>query len=290
MIFKELGKTGLKVSEIGLGTEYLFSESKETTVDVISYAIKCKVNYLDILFTVKNYLEKLAVAIKGHRNQLIITGHIGTKDNNGRFQKTRNLEECKLEFLKLLDILDIDYVDILNIQFVTQKDLPQIYNSGGLLELATSLQEEGKAKYIGMSTHNISIAIQSANSGKFDTIMFPINIINHYLEGREELLVTCLKKEIGLIAIKPFARGKLLMRNRTVYFAKYQTGGLSLKKKVPRDLTSSECINYVNSLKGVSVVLGGVKSVDELRENLKYSNLQEGEQDFSSLIKVFKIQ
>ena len=290
MIFKELGKTGLKVSEIGLGTEHLFSESKETTVDVINHAIKSKVNYLDILFTVKNYLEKLAVAIKGHRNQLIITGHIGTKDNNGRFQKTRNLEECKLEFLKLLDILDIDYVDILNIQFVTQKDLPQIYNSGGLLELATSLQEEGKAKYIGMSTHNISIAIQSANSGKFDTIMFPINIINHYLEGREELLVTCLKKEIGLIAIKPFAGGKLLMRNRTVYFAKYQTGGLSLKKKVPRDLTSSECINYVNSLKGVSVVLGGVKSVDELRENLKYSNLQEGEQDFSSLIKVFKIQ
>ena len=288
MIFKELGKTGLKVSEIGLGTEYLFSESKETTVDVISYAIKCKVNYLDILFTVKNYLEKLAVAIKGHRNQLIITGHIGTKDNNGRFQKTRNLEECKLEFLKLLDILDIDYVDILNIQFVTQKDLPQIYNSGGLLELATSLQEEGKAKYIGMSTHNISIAIQSANSGKFDTIMFPINIINHYLEGREELLVTCLKKEIGLIAIKPFARGKLLMRNRTVYFAKYQTGGLSLKKKVPRDLTPSECINYVNSLKGISVVLGGVKSVGELRENLKYSNLQERKRDLASLIEFFQ--
>ena len=288
MIFKELGKTGLKVSEIGLGTEHLFSESKETTVDVINHAIKNKVNYLDILFTVKNYLEKLAVAIKGHRNQLIITGHIGTKDNNGRFQKTRNIEECQLEFLKLLDILDIDYVDILNIQFVTQKDLPQIYNSGGLLELATSLQEEGKAKYIGMSTHNISIAIQSANSGKFDTIMFPINLINHCLEGREELLVTCLKKEIGLIAIKPFAGGKLLMRNRTVYFAKYQTGGLSLKKKVPRDLTPSECINYVNSLKGISVVLGGVKSVGELRENLKYSNLQERKRDLASLIEFFQ--
>lgn len=288
MNIKELGNTGLKVSEIGLGTEYLFRESKKTTVDVINSAIKNKINYIDILFTVKNYLEKLAVGIKGHRNQLIITGHIGTKDNDGRFQKTRNVEECRLEFLKLLDILNIDYVDIVNIQFVTQKDLPQIYNSGGLYELATSLQEEGKAKFIGMSTHDVSIAIQAANSGKFNTIMFPINLVNSFLDGRAELLTACQNKEVGLIAIKPFAGGKLFMRNRTVYFAKYQTGGIKFKKKVPRDLTPSECINYVNSLNGVTIVLTGVKSVEELRENLKYSDSQETKLDFSSRVESFR--
>ncbi|GAH40961.1 unnamed protein product [marine sediment metagenome] len=288
MNIKELGNTGLKVSEIGLGTEYLFRESKKTTVDVINSAIKNKINYIDILFTVKNYLEKLAVGIKGHRNQLIITGHIGTKDNDGRFQKTRNVEECRLEFLKLLDILNIDYVDIVNIQFVTQKDLPQIYNSGGLYELATSLQEEGKAKFIGMSTHDVSIAIQAANSGKFNTIMFPINLVNSFLDGRAELLTACQNKEVGLIAIKPFAGGKLFMRNRTVYFAKYQTGGIKFKKKVPRDLTPSECINYVNSLNGVTIVLAGVKSVEELRENLKYSDSQETKLDFSSRVESFR--
>jgi aryl-alcohol dehydrogenase-like predicted oxidoreductase len=79
MNFKELGKTGLKVSEIGLGTEYLFRESKETTIDVINLAIKKKINYIDILFTVQNYLEKMAAGIKGHRDQLIITGHLGSK-------------------------------------------------------------------------------------------------------------------------------------------------------------------------------------------------------------------
>ncbi|GAH46985.1 unnamed protein product [marine sediment metagenome] len=288
MNIKELGNTGLKVSEIGLGTEYLFRESKKTTVDVINSAIKNKINYIDILFTVKNYLEKLAVGIKGHRNQLIITGHIGTKDNDGRFQKTRNVEECRLEFLKLLDILNIDYVDIVNIQFVTQKDLPQIYNSGGLYELATSLQEEGKAKFIGMSTHDASIAIQAANSGKFNTIMFPINLVNSFLDGRAELLTACQNKKVGLIAIKPFAGGKLFMRNRTVYFAKYQTGGIKFKKKVPRDLTPSECINYVNSLNGVTIVLTGVKSVEELRENLKYSDSQETKLDFSSRVESFR--
>jgi len=288
MKFKELGKTGLKVSEIGIGTEYLFPESKGTTVDIIRHAIKNKINYLDILFTVKGYLEKLAYAIKDYRDQLIITGHIGTKDNNGRFQKTRKIEECKLEFSKMLSTLRTDYVDIINIQFVTKKDLPQIYSLEGLYGLASSLQEEGKAKFIGLSTHNASIAIQAADSGKFDMIMFPFNLANHNLPHRDELLATCLKKRIGLVAIKPFAGGKLMMRNRTISISKYQTGGISLKRKIPKELTSSQCINYVNSLNGVSVVLAGVKSVDELRENLKYSNPQERKQNLSSLIEFFQ--
>jgi predicted aldo/keto reductase-like oxidoreductase len=288
MNFKKLGNTGLKVSEIGLGTEYLFRESKKTALDVVNYAIKNKINYIDILFTVRDYLEKIAIAIKGHRSELIITGHIGTKDNNGKPQKTRNLEESKREFLKLLDILNIEYVDILNIQYVTLKDIPQLYNPRGLIELVTSFQEEGKAKFIGISTHNISIAIEAANSGKFNTIMFPINLVNSSLDGRTELLSTCLNRSIGLIAFKPFAGGKLLMRNRTVTFARYQTGGLSIKKKIPRDLTVSECLNYVNSLNGVSLVLAGVKSVEELGENLKYSHLQEKKSDFSSRIEYFR--
>jgi predicted aldo/keto reductase-like oxidoreductase len=183
----------------------------------------------------------------------------------------------------MLSTLEIDYVDILNIQFVTLKDLPKIFNTGGLFELALSFQKEGKAKFIGLSTHNVSIAIQVANSGKFDTIMFPINLVNHKLSGRDELLTTCLKKRIGLIAIKPFAGGKLLMRNRTVYIAKYQTGGIKFKKKIPRDITPMKCINYVNSLP-----LTGVKSVEELNENLKYLTQQEKNQDISSLIEFFK--
>lgn len=288
MIYKELGKTGLKVSELGLGTEFLFRETKSTTADVIRFAIKNKINYFDILFTVHDYLEKLSTAIKGHRTELIIAGHIGTKDQEGKVKKSRKTEECNREFLKLLDVLDIDFVDIINIQFVTSTDLPKLYNKGGLYDLALSFQKEGKAKFLGLSTHNASIAVQAANSGKFDTIMFPFNLANHFLPHRNELLTACLKKRVGLVAIKPLAAGKLMMRNRTTYIGKYQTGGISLKRKIPKDLTSSQCINYVNSLDGVSVVLGGVKNVDELSENLKYSIQREKNKDFSSLIEFFR--
>ena len=288
MIYKDLGKTGLKVSEIGLGTEFLFWESKETSNNVINYAIKNKLNYFDILFTVQDYLEKLSSPIKEHRNKIVITGHIGTKESEGKFKKSRKIEECRREFLKLLDILDIDYVDIINIQFVTSTDITTLYNKGRLFELALSFQKEGKAKFIGLSTHDVPIALQAVNSEKFDIIMFPFNLANHYLPHRHELLSTCLKKRIGLVAIKPLAAGKLMMLNQTTNIAKYQTGGISLKRKIPKDLTPSQCINYVKSLDGVSVVLSGVKSVEELSENLKYSDSKEREQDFSSLIEFFQ--
>ncbi|NHJ22565.1 MAG: aldo/keto reductase [Candidatus Lokiarchaeota archaeon] len=288
MNYKDLGNTGLKVSEIGIGTEFLFHQSKETASDVVNYAITNKINYFDILFTVQNYLEKIAVALKSHRNKIVIAGHLGTKDSEGRPKKTRKIEECKLEFPKILDILDIDCVDIINIQFVGLTDIPKLYDKNGLYELAQSFKKEGKAKFIGLSTHDINIANQAANTGKFDTIMFPFNLANHYLPNRAELLKTCLQKGVGLIAIKPLAAGRLMTRNRTTSIAKYQTGGISLKRKIPNDITSAQCINYVNSLKGVSVVLSGVKSIDELQENLKYSAPKEEKQDFTSLVEFFR--
>jgi len=288
MIFKELGKTGLKVSEIGLGTEFLFDQPKDIVESVILNAIENEINYFDVLFSVANYLEKMASILRKYRNDIIITGHIGTTELNSRPKRTRSIKESKIAFSRLLNLLKIDYVDIINIQFVKMNEYENIVKPGGLMELAMSIQKEGKAKYLGLSTHDTSVAEQAIKTGKFDTIMFPINLVNHGLPGRSELMKNCKKNNIGLIAIKPFAAGRLLMQNRTVNFAKYQTGGISLKRKIPKELTSSQCINYVNSLNGVSVVLAGVKSVDELRENLKYSNPQERKRDFSSMIEFFQ--
>ncbi|MFX0019084.1 MAG: aldo/keto reductase, partial [Candidatus Hermodarchaeota archaeon] len=57
--FKELGRTGLKVSEIGIGTEHLFYQPKSIVKSVILSAIENEINYFDVLFSVQHYLEKL---------------------------------------------------------------------------------------------------------------------------------------------------------------------------------------------------------------------------------------
>ena len=289
MHLKELGRTGLKVSEIGIGTEHLFGQTQKTVDSVILNAIEHKINYFDVLFSVQHYLEKLGFSLKGYREELVITGHLGTIEIEGRPKKNRNLQECKKAFLRMLSVLETDYVDILNIQFVGKNELGKIMKPKGLLDLATSFQREGKANFLGLSTHDVSVAKQAIKSGRFDMIMFPINLANHKLPGRGELLRECSKAKIGLIAIKPFAAGRILMLNRTVSIAKYQTGGLSFKVKIPKEITPCRCINYVKSIPGVSLILMGVKNVEELTENLSYFEKQGDELDFDSFLKLFKV-
>lgn len=288
MHFNELGRTGLKVSEIGIGTEHLFRQPLKTVESAIVNAIENKINYFDVLFSVQHYLEKLAFSFKGYREELIITGHLGTIEIDGKPKKDRHLQECKKAFLKMLSILETDYVDILNIQFVGKNEFDKIMKPKGLFDLATSFRDEGKANYLGLSTHDISVAKQAIKSGRFDTIMFPINIANHELQGRSELLKECAKNKVGLIAIKPFAAGRMLIQNKIVSIAKYQTGGLSFKLKLPKEITPCRCINYVRSLPEVSLVLMGIKNVEELTENLDYFEKQEEVLDFTPFMDIFK--
>ncbi|MFX1399682.1 MAG: aldo/keto reductase [Promethearchaeota archaeon] len=289
MLLKELGRTGLKVSEIGIGTEHLFRQTQKTVDTVIVHAIEHKINYFDVLFSVQHYLEKLALSLKGYREDLVITGHLGTIEIEGRPKKNRNLQECKKAFLRMLSVLETDYVDILNIQFVGKNEFDKIMKPKGLYDLATSFRDEGKTNYLALSTHDILVAKQAIRSGRFDMIMFPISLANHGLPGRNELLKECSKTGIGLVAIKPFAAGRMLMLNRTVNIAKYHTGGLSFKKKIPKEITPYKCIHYVKSIPEVSIILMGVKNVEELTENLSYFKKNKDDLDYSPIINVFKV-
>jgi len=289
MKFRKLGRTGLKVSEIGLGTEYLFRQPKNTVISVIYEAIKNGINYFDIVFNVSDYIDNISTAINDYRDEIILTCHLGSVDEDGKVRRTRNTEECERTFLNTLSKFGKGFIDIVNLQFVKVKEYESIIAPGGLLDLAKKLQKEGKARFIGISTHNISIGQKAVKSGHFDMIMNHINIANNGMTGKEDFLETCRKENIGLVAIKPFAGGKLLQRNRTVSIAKYQSGGISLKKKIPRDITPIKCLSYTLSQTGVSTTIPGVKNVHELKENLAYLNASEEEKDFTNILNEFKI-
>jgi len=288
MKFRTLGRTNLEVSEIGLGTEYLFRQPKKTVISVLLEAIKNGINYFDIVFNVSEYIDNICTAIKDYRDEIIITCHLGSVEEDGRVRRTRNIKDCERTFLKNLPKFGKDYIDIVNLQFVKEKEYESIIAPGGLLDLAKKFQKEGKAKFIGISTHNASIGQKAVKSGYFDMIMNQINMVNHKMKERESFLNTCRKENIGLVAIKPFAGGKLLQRNRTVSIAKYQSGGISLKKKIPIDISPIKCLNYTLSQIGVSTTVPGVKDVQELKEILAYTNASDEEKDYSTLIKNFE--
>ncbi|UCC19065.1 MAG: aldo/keto reductase, partial [Promethearchaeota archaeon] len=285
---RTLGRTGLKVSEIGLGTEYLFRQARKIVISVLQEAINNGINYFDIVFNVSNYIDNISTVLKDYRDDIIITCHLGSVDEDGRVRRSRNIDECEQTFLDTLSKFGKDYIDIVNLQFVKEREYESIISPRGLFDLAKKLQEEGKVKFIGLSTHSASIGQKAVRSGNFDVIMNQINFVNDGINEREELLKSCKGKNIGFIAIKPFAGGKLLQRNRTVTVAKYQSGGISLKKKMPKDISPIKCLNYVLSQHGVSTTIPGVKDTEELKEILAYFDASYEEKDFSAIINEFE--
>ena len=64
MEMRKLGKTGISVSAIGLGTEYLVGQSRKTVVSVAKEAVEKGVNYVDVLFAYPEYRDNLGAAFK----------------------------------------------------------------------------------------------------------------------------------------------------------------------------------------------------------------------------------
>lgn len=288
MTYRTLGRTGLETSTIGLGTEYLYKQPKETVKAVIHTAIDNGVNYIDLVFSFPKFLKNIGLALEGYRDKVFLAVHLGSAEINGQYKKTRDIKECKNAFSDSLSYLGTDYADIVNIHFVKTKKEYDAIQSAGIIDLAQKLKEDNRARYVGMSTHDTKAAIAAAESGVVDMIMIQVNLANNAMTHRDEAFSICAKNDVGVVAMKPFAGGKLFQKNRTVRIAQYQTGGAALKKKIPPDITPVQCISYVLSQRGVCTTVPGVKNVEELNSTLQYITATPEEKDFSSLLTSFK--
>ena len=287
MEYRFLGKTGLNVGVIGLGTEYLNKQPQENVVHTVKKALQSGVNYIDLVFNFSDYLDNFAAALQGHREDVILACHLGSSERNGQYRKTRSLKECERVFLGSLSRLNTDYADIVHVHFVRTEEEYEKVDSKGIFDLAHRLKEEGKARFVGMSTHNPVAAMKAAERGIVDVIMIQVNLANNAMPHRNEMLSVCAREGLGVIAMKPFASGKLFRKNKTVNISTYQTGWKSMKKKIPV-ITPIQCIHYILSQAGVSCIVPGVKNGEELDAALAYLNAPDEEKDFSLLLEDFK--
>lgn len=243
---RTLGRTGLEVGELGLGTEWLVGRDQAVYDAVFRTALDRGVTYVDVLFSYPAYRDALGAAMRGIRDGFCLTGHIGCAETNGQYRKSRDTAECEALFGDLLRRLGTDHVDIVMIQFVdTERDYAQVMGEGGLYELAQRIRARGRAGWIGISIHDYASARRAAASGAFDVIMFPLSIILAPVPI-EGILGECERNGVGFVAMKPFGGGRLFRRREALGVAPSHLAGYPLLD--PR----------------VSVVLAGVKSQAEI--------------------------
>ena len=196
MEYRILGKTGLRISRIGLGGIPIQRIDAEGTKKLIRRLMEEGVNYID---TARGYTvseEYLGYALEGVRNRFVLA----TKS------MARTKEAMTKDINISLEKLRTDYIDLYQIHNPTMKELEQVLAPGGALEALLEAKAAGKIRHIGITLHSVLLFEKAVEYDWVETIMFPYNIVE--TQG-EELIAACAEKNIGFINMKPLAGGAL---------------------------------------------------------------------------------
>lgn len=292
MRYRNLGNTGFKVSEVGLGCEYLEGKDRQTVERVIHAAMDGGVNILDCFMSEPNVRTDIGHALKGRRDRMHIQGHLRSVWENGQYGRTMEIAKVKFFFEDLLRRLDTDYIDLGMIHIVDNPaDYEAMFN-GEIYAYARELKEKGVIRKIGISTHNPATAIIAAKSGLIDVMLLSINPVydvmneksarpkqlgNDFFETismqginsvRQELYNYCESNGIGITAMKTLAAGALLNRKTTPF---------------ARELTVQQCMHYALTRPGVASALVGMQSVEQVADCLRYEDMTDQEKDYSAI-------
>lgn len=278
MEYRTLGRTGLRVSEIGLGGEWFNGLTALESSVIIDAAQEKGINYIDIFMPQALTRSNLGFALEGRREEFIIQGHLCTVFEDGQYTRTRDIEKTKRSFEDLLERLHTDYIDVGMIHYVDSEEDVRTVFEGPVLAYAKELKKTGVIRHIGMSSHNPHIALKAVESGIVDVLMFSINPAydmesaetdiydlmefkgmekNGFVvdEARQKLYSACEAAGAAITVMKPLGAGTLL---------KAESSPFGVAMTVP------QCIQYCLDRNGVKVVLVGCHTVEDVLEAAKY--------------------
>lgn len=98
MKYRKLGNTGLEVSEVAFGAEFLVGKTLEESRELIDYCHDEGINFLDCWMSEPNVRTNIGLAIEDMRDEWIIQGHFGSTWQDGQYVRTREMDKVKEAF------------------------------------------------------------------------------------------------------------------------------------------------------------------------------------------------
>ena len=196
MEYRVLGKTGLKISRMGLGGIPIQRIDAEGTKKLVYQLMEAGVNYIDTArgYTVRE--QYLGYALEGIRDKFVLA--------------TKSMSRTKEAMAKDIDIslgnLKTDYIDLYQVHNPNMAQLEQVVGEGGALEALLEAKAQGKIGHIGLTAHSVEVFEKALELPWVETIMFPYNIVE--TQG-EALIKRCAEKTIGFVDMKPLAGGAI---------------------------------------------------------------------------------
>jgi len=214
MPYRDLGRTGEKVSVIGLGGAHIGFGGEDDSIKLMHAAIDGGITFFDNAWDYGDGRseERMGKALKGgYRNRVFLMTKTDSHSAQG-FNK--QLEDSMRR-------LQTDMIDLVQIHEVIRMGDPEaVFAPGGAMEAARAAQKAGKLRYIGFTGHkDPSIHLHMIDYAEqhgfhFDTVQMPINVMDaHFRSFQHQVIPVANAKGIGVLAMKTFAFGAILKLN-----------------------------------------------------------------------------
>ena len=230
-------------------------------------------------------------AMEGCRDTWYVQGHIGSTWQNGQYVRTRDMKYVKPAFEDLLARFRSDYVDLGMIHYIDSMEDWNNAMNGDYIKYVHELHEKGVIRHIGLSTHNPKIGKLAVETGFIEMILFSINPAfdmrpatedldsmfggyeNEAFSGidpeRAEFYRLCEEKNIGITVMKGFFGGRLFDAERSPFGVAF---------------TPKQLIHYSLTRPGVSSILCGYDTKEQVDAAIAYETAADEEKDYASVI------
>src|ERR1044071_2521149 len=249
MPVRTLGRTGVKVSLIGLGGWHLGFKflDEELSTRIIRTAIDNGINFMDNCWDYNDGAseKRMGKALKdGYRERVFLMTKI---DGRTKKDAAKQLDES-------LERMQTDHIDLVQHHEILRFEDPhRIFDEQGANAALIEARKAGKLRFIGFTGHKDprihlhTLEVAKENGFEFDTVQMPLNVMDaHYRSFEKLVLPELVKQNIGVLGMKALANGTIL-ESKTV--------------------SAIECLQYAMNLP-TSVVITGCESMENLEQAL----------------------
>ena len=235
--YRLLGRTGEKVSAIGLGGYHIgVPGDEQEATRIIRTAIDHGINFMDNCWDYHNGNSEVRMgkALRdGYRQKVFLMTKI---DGRTKASTARQVDES-------LQRLQTDHVDLMQFhEIIRLEDADRIFAPGGGMEALLEARQAGKIRYIGFTGHKDPLVhlrmleVAADHKFRFDAVQMPLNVMDaHFRSFEHKVLPLLVRDEIGVLGMKSMG------------------SGIILQSKTAKPI---ECLHYALNLPTLTVITG----------------------------------
>ncbi|TDF96351.1 aldo/keto reductase [Paenibacillus piri] len=245
MRYTLFGQTGHHVSSLGFGAMNLPGVPLQQAGDALNYALDHGINYVDTAAGYRNSEEIIGETISHRRSDYFLA----TKTNK------RDYASAKEEIERSLVRMKTDVIDLLQIHYVNYvSEFQAAMDAEGAYKAALEMKEAGKVRFIGITGHRPELLAKWIAKGQFDQVLFHLNLAQPF--ALQELIPTLTKMGMGKVAMKPLSGGFIQPVEKAIRYPYSQD---------------------------VNVIISGMVSVDEVKQNIAAMEQEVGAEERQEL-------